>query len=60
MHVFNNVNNWLTSNQTCINADKTKYIIFSYRKQLHLTNMKIGSTTIEETNNIQFLAIIFD
>ena len=59
-HELNNVNSWLTSNHICINADKTKYMIFSYRKLLHLTNIKIGSATIEETNNIKFLGIIFD
>ena len=42
------------------NADKTKYMIFSYRELLHLTNIKIGSATIEETNNIKFLGIIFN
>ena len=57
-HELNNVNNWLTSNLICINADKTKYMIFSYRKLLHLTN--IGSATIEETNNVKFLGKIFD
>ena len=40
---LNNDNNWLTSNRICINADKIKYMIFSYRKLLHLTNIKIGS-----------------
>ena len=59
-HELNNVNNWLTSNRICINADKTKYTIFSYRKLLHLTNIKIISTTLEETNSIKFLGIIFD
>ena len=34
-------------------------MIFSYRKLLHLTNIKIGSATIEETK-IKFLGIIFD
>ena len=33
---------------------------FSYRKRLHLTNIKIGSANIKETNNIKFLGIIFD
>ena len=60
MHELNKVNNWLTSNRICINADKTKYMIFSFRKLFHLTNIKIGSATIEETNNIKFLGIIFD
>ena len=34
-------------------------MIFSYRKLTHLTNIKIGSAIIEETNNIKFLLIIF-
>ena len=52
-HELNNVNNWLTSNRICINSDKTKYMIFSYRKLLHLTNIKIRSATIEEINIIK-------
>ena len=44
-HELNSVNNWLTSNRICINAEKTKYMI-SYRKLLHLTNITIGSATI--------------
>ena len=35
-------------------------MIFSHRKLLHLPNINIGSATIEETNNIKFLGIIFD
>ena len=54
-HELNNVNNWLTANRICINADKTKYMIFSYGRLLHLTNIKIGSATIEETNNLKIL-----
>ena len=56
----NNVTNWLTSNRICINADKTNYMIFSYRKQIHLTNIKTGSATREETNNMKFLGIIVE
>ena len=52
---LNNVNNWQTSNSICI---KTKYMVFSYRKLLYLTNIKIGSATIEETNNIIFLIFL--
>ena len=58
-HELNNVNNWLTSNRICINADKTKYMI-PCRKLFHLTNINIRFVTIEETNNIKFLGIIFD
>ena len=35
-------------------------MIFLYRKLLHFTNVKIGSATVQETNNIKFLGIIFD
>ena len=59
-HELNKVNNWISSNRICINADKTKYMIFSYRKLLYLTNIKITSATIEEINNIKFFGIIFD
>ena len=59
-HELNNVNNRQTSNRICINAGKTKYMIFLYRKLLHLTDIKIGSPTIEETNNIKFLGIILN
>ena len=34
--------------------------MISYIKRLHLTIIKIGSTTIEETNNIKYFGIIFD
>ena len=35
-------------------------MIFLYRKLLYLNNIKIGSATIDETNNIKFLGIICD
>ena len=35
-------------------------MVFSFRKLLHLTNIKIWSATMEETNNFKFLGIIFD
>ena len=35
-------------------------MIFSNRKLLHLTNIKIGSAPIEEINNIKISGMIFD
>ena len=54
-HDLNNVNNWLRSNRIYINTGKTKDIIFSYRKLLQLTNIKIASVTAGEINNIKFV-----
>ena len=52
--------NRLTSETICINADKAKYTRFSHRKQQHYSDIKIGSSTMEETNNIKFLEIILN
>ena len=49
-HELNNVNNWVTSNRISTIADKTKYMIFTCGKLLHLTNIKFGSVTIEIGN----------
>ena len=58
-HELNNVNNWLTSKSICINADQIKYMIFSYRKLLHLTYIKIRYATTEETYYIKFMEYFF-
>ena len=35
---------------------RKQYDIYFYDILLHLTNIKIGSATIEQTNNIKFLS----
>ena len=52
---LSNIGDWLTTNLIYLIADKTKYVIFSYKK----TIIKKNSATVEG-NNIQFLGIIFD
>ena len=44
------LNRWLKSNKININADKTKYILFSYNKNLNFSNIKIGNNKINETS----------
>ena len=46
---LNNVNNWLTLNRICLNLDKIKYMISSYRKLLHLTNIVISKLIISNS-----------
>ena len=52
---------WLLSNKICLNADKTKYIIFSYRRAYNFSPLlKLGNNTIKSTNNIKFLGVFVD
>ena len=52
--------NWLISNKICINASKTKYVIFTYNKKINLPLIKIGKHKIKEANNTKFLGVYFD
>ena len=54
------VNKWLVSNKICINEDKTKYIIFSYKRKIKLSTIKIGKNKIKETDHTKFLGIFID
>ena len=54
------VNSWLNANKICVNGDKTKYILFSYKKTTQLPQIKIGLNCIQETKSTKFLGVIFD
>ena len=57
---LSNVNNWLNANKICLNGDKTKYIIFSYKKSIELPTIKIGENDIQQTQYTKFLGVLFD
>ena len=59
-NALSNVNDWLNANKICLNGDKTKYIIFSYKKSIELPIIKIGDNCIQETHSTKFLGVIFD
>ena len=54
------VNYWLMANKIAINADKTKYIAFTYRRQTMLNLIRIGDIRIRETTDIKFLGVYLD
>ena len=54
------LNKWLISNKISINVTKTKYMIFSYRRQIKLRTIKIGKSKILETDHVKFLGIMID
>ena len=51
---------WLKSNKISINADKTKYMLFSYGKDVNFPDISAGNNTINETSVTKFLGIHFD
>ena len=46
---------WPKSNKMNINADKTKYILFSYNKNINFADISVGNNTINETSVTKFL-----
>ena len=51
---------WLKSNKISINADKTKYMLFSYNKNVSFPDISVGNNTINATSVTKFLDIHFD
>ena len=51
---------WLKSNKISINADKTKYMLFSYNKNVNFHDISVGNNTINETSVTKFLGLHFD
>ena len=47
-------NRWLQSNKIIINADRTKYMLFSYNKSVNFPIIKIGNIKIYETSVAKF------
>ena len=54
------LNRWLKSNKICINADKTKNMLFSYNKNVNFIDISVGNNTINKTSVTQFLDIHLD
>ena len=54
------LNRWLKSNKISNNADRTKYMLFSYNKIANFKTMKIVNNKINETSVTKFLGIHLD
>ena len=51
---------WLIVSKMCINVEKTKYMLFSYRKSSALPNIRIGNSIIDFTRETKFLGLLLD
>ena len=54
------VDRWLIMNKLKINYDKSKFIIFSYRKHFSLDTIRFGTNCISSTDSTKFLGIHVD
>ena len=50
----------MKSNKISTNADKTKYMLFSYNKNENFSDISVGNNTINETSVTKFLGIHLD
>ena len=57
---LNNVFRWLCANKITINVKKTKFMVFSYNRNVMLSEIKIGNYLISEADFIKFLGVYID
>lgn len=57
---LSHLNHWLISNKIRVNTDKTNFIVFSNRGKVCLSNVKIGSGVISQTDCSKFLGVHLD
>ena len=54
------INNWLISNKIKLNADKTHFLAFSYRKNIQISPIPLGSNLINQASSTKFLGVHID
>ena len=56
------ITNWMTTNKSKLNTDKTKLLILYFRFRLlpRLPSIKIGTDITKPTNNARNIGVIFD
>ena len=54
------LNRWLKANKIKINADKTKFMLFPYNKNVNFPDIRIVNNKINETSVSKFLGIHLD
>ena len=52
---------WINANRIKINVDKTKFMMYSYRKEVQLLHpVRIGDIVIQRTDRVKFLGMLLD
>ena len=59
-HELSKINNWLLLNRIKINAQKSHFLIFSYRKELKLDPVRFGENFLSQCESTKFLGVFID
>ena len=51
---------WLSLNRIKTNIDKTKYIVFSYRRNVNVGRVVVGDGVVSRVTSMKFLGVIID
>ena len=54
------IDEWLKSNKLKINAERSHFMVYSYRNSLDIPAVNLGNNSIEQTSNTKFLGIYLD
>ena len=54
------VKSWLDVNKIALNLDKTKFMVYNYRKNIEIPDIPFCNQLIERTNKTKFLGVIID
>ena len=54
------IDHWLRSNKLQINANKSNFIIYSYRNTYNIPPVSLGQNMIQQTTNTKFLGLYLD
>ena len=57
---LNSTCDWLRANKISVNVDKTKYLLFSYKKLFTLPDIVLNDSIIQRTDRIKFLGVVLD
>ena len=58
---LSNIHRWLTANKLCLNASKTKFMVFhTPQRRITLPNLTINGSSIECVDNFNYLGIFID
>ena len=57
---LSDVRQWLLSNKLAVNVSKTKYIVFSYRGDVNIGDIRIGEDIVLAADSVKFLGVFID
>ena len=54
------IRKWTVRNKLKINYEKSKIVVFSFRKNIHIGSVQIGNDLIDQVSSTKFLGLVID